>query len=178
MPKTPLNTAPSSAWSWPCTEQGLDQVTSRGAFQPQPFHGSVNSTQYVNSGQNKCFNLFCGGWKQQTKTSDLTEDTPTVQHHLAETSQDGYSCVLSVTVQSLQRGILEMESSANWGDEARKDNAGSHVTPPEGWGSGGALSCSYKPQLWISTAPWLTPVCTGYLVPRAGLFSRWPYMFA
>lgn len=43
-----------------------------------------------------------------------------------------------------------------------EDNAGAHVTLPEGWGSGGALSCSYKPQLWINTAPWLTPVCTGY----------------
>lgn len=65
-----------------------------------------------------------------------------------------------------------MASSANLGDESRKDNAGAYVTLPEGWESGGELSCSYKPQLWMNRAPWLTPVCTGYLVPRDELFSR------
>lgn len=127
-------------------------MNSSGVFQPQSSCDSVNSTQNVNNGQGNCLNLFSGGWKQQAKTSDLNEDTSTAQHHVAETNQDGYS-VLSVTVQSSQWGILEMAGSTNLGDGARKDNAGAHVTLPEGWGSGGALSCSYKPQLWIKAAP-------------------------
>lgn len=72
-------------------QQGLDQAASRGVFLPQPFCGDVTPAQYASNGQKKCFDLFSRGWKQQAKTSDLKEDTSTVQHLLAETSQDGYS---------------------------------------------------------------------------------------
>lgn len=137
--KTPLNTALSRAGAH--HEQGLDWVTSRGVLQSQSFGDSVNSTQHVNHGQNKCSYLFCEGWKQQAKASDLNEDTSTFSR-----DQPGWVfCVLSLTLQSLHWGILEMASSTNLGDEARKDNAGAHITLPEVWGSG-ALFCSYKPQ--------------------------------
>lgn len=56
----------------------------------------------------------------------------------------GILCSESNTAELTLR-ILEMASSTNLGDEARKDNAGAHITLPEVWGSG-ALFCSYKPQ--------------------------------
>lgn len=86
----------------------------------------------------ECFNLFSEGWKQQAKASDLNEDTSTAQHHLAEANQDGYP-VLSVAVQSLQWGILEMAGSLNLGDGARKGNAGATCYPPRRVGKCGSF---------------------------------------